>query len=134
MAHTTKHPQNSGRGLLGKKAIGFDSTGLFALHYSHGTAVMVSDSTGVIDFVGNISIGGSGEDIAHDSTGMDLPGTLTLGGQAGKDISQNSTSFFIPGSFSFLSAVGSTAVLLAANSTGFTIAVGTGTAAQIATG
>ena len=150
------HTQNTPRGLLVKQAIGFGSTGIFATNYSEGTAIMTCDSTGVVDFAGSISIGGSGEniaqdstgidlpgtltlggeageDISQDSTGLDLPGTLTLGGQAGKDISQNSTSFFLPGSFSFVSPTGGTAILLAANSTGFTIKVGTGAAAQIST-
>jgi len=126
-----KHPQNSVRGLLFKGALGFGSTGIFALAYSEGTAVIAVDTTGVMDLAGDLSIGGSGKDMSQDSTGvLDLPSSISLSG-SGKDISQTSTSIFIPGSLSLLSAEGGTAVLLAGNSTGLTIAVGTGAAAQI---
>jgi len=116
-----KHPQNSVRGLLFKGALGFGSTGIFALAYSEGTAVISVDTTGVMDLAGDLSISGSGKNMSQDSTGvLDLPSSLALSGE-GEDISQNSTSLFIPGSLSMLSAVGGTAILLAANSTGLTI-------------
>ena len=115
-------PQGTPRGLLHKVSIAVGSEGgLYAVNYSTGTAVLTVDSTAVVDFAGSISISGSGEDIAQDSTGVDLPGTLTLGGKAGQDISQTAASLLIPGSLSMLSAVGGTAVVLSANSTGLLI-------------
>lgn len=115
-----KHPQNSHRGMFSKSAIAVGSTGIFSPVYSDGTAVMTFESTGGLNLVGTLSLGGSGEDIAQDSTGIDLPGTFTLSGSAGKDISQDSTgALLIPTTLSLLA--GSTAVVLAANSTGLTI-------------
>ncbi len=116
----TKHPQNSHRGLFSKASIMLGSVGIFAVNYSENTAALTFNSTGGADLVGTLSLGGSGEDIAQDSTGIDLPGTLTLSGSAGKDLSQDSTgALLIPTTLSLL--FGSTAIVLAANSTGLTI-------------
>ena len=123
-------PQGTPRGLLHKQTIAVGSDGgLYAHNYSTGTAVMTVESTGTVNFAGSISISGSEEDIAQDSTGVDLPGTLTLSGKAGYDITQTAASLLIPGSLSMLSAVGATAIVISANSTGLLIVTD-----QIATG
>lgn len=128
------HPQNSHRGLFSKSAIQVGSAGIFSVNYSTGTAAVTFDSTAVANFVGDLSMSGSGKDLAQDSTGvLDLPAGLALSGK-GKDLTQNSTgALLIPQNLSMLSAVGATAIIVAANSTGVTIAVGTGAAAQIST-
>ena len=114
------HPQNSHRGLFSKSVIKMGSTGLFSVNYSTGTAVLTFDSTAVANFAGDLSISGSGKDMSQDSTGvLDLPSSLALSG-VGADMSQNSTgALLIPNDLSMLA--GSTAIVLAANSTGMTI-------------
>jgi hypothetical protein len=128
------HPQSSHRGFFSKSKIAVGSSGIFAANYSEETAILTFDSTAVANFAGDLSISGSGQDMSQDSTGiLDLPAGLALSGE-GKDLTQNSTgALLIPDSLSMLSAVGGTAILVAANSTGVTIKVGGAGAAQIST-
>ena len=95
---TQKHQQGSNRGLLGgSQAISLSEGSIFASNYSANTAAIQINSTAVVDLAGDLSISGSGQDLSHDST-----------------------SLHIPGSISGLSA-GATAIVLAPNSTGWTI-------------
>ena len=109
------HPQNSVRGLFRKGAIGVGSTGIFALNYSEGTAIMTSDSTGVLSLVGGIKpTGQANAKITGNSTGALVAGSIfPSGGAIG--ITGNSTAIVVPVLY-----VG--AMALAANSTGLTIA------------
>ena len=109
------HPQNSVRGLFRKGAIGFGSTGLFALNYSEGTAVMTSDSTGVVSLVGGIQpTGQANAKLTGNSTGLIAAASIfPSAGAIG--ITANSTGIVVP-----ILYIG--AMALAANSTGVTIA------------
>ena len=126
------HSQNSHRGFFTKSVIKVGAVGIFSVNYSEGTAAVTFDSTSVANFAGDLSISGSGQDLSQDSTGvLDLPAGLALSGE-GKDLAQNSTgALLIPDTLSMLSAVGSTAIVLAPNSTGMTIGVDGGTGVQI---
>lgn len=128
------HSQNSHRGLFVKSAIKVGATGIFSVNYSTGTAVVTFDSTAVANFVGDISISGSGKDMSQDSTGvLDLPAGLALSGSE-EDLTQNSTgALLIPNTLSMVYGDGSTAITLEPNSTGIAIGVDGGTAVQITT-
>ena len=117
----TPRPQGSFRGFFAKQGLAVaGSTGILSPTYSMNTAIITFESTGNVNLKGKISLGGSGKDIASDSTGViDFPAAISLNA-SGVNISQDSTGvFFIPDTLSMLS--GSTAVVLAANSTGMTI-------------
>ena len=108
------HPQNSVRGLFYKGAIGFGSTGIFALEYSEGTAVFTSDSTGVIDCKVGFTLGGNANSkLTGNSTGILAAASIFPSGGA-IAITANSTAIVVPVLY-----VG--AIPLAANSTGLTI-------------
>ena len=109
------HPQNSVRGLLYKGALGFGSTGVFALNYSEGTAVLTSDSTGILSLVGGIQPSGQANaKLTGNTTGVIAAGSVfPSGGAVG--VTANSTAIVVPVLY-----VG--AMALAANSTGLTIA------------
>lgn len=109
------HPQSSHRGLFYKGAIGFGSTGIFALAYSEGTAILSVDTTGVTDLAGNLSISGSGKDLSQNSTGvLATPAGITPSGGT-IAMTANSTAIVVPVLY-----IG--AMALAANTTGITIA------------
>ena len=87
------HPQNSVRGLFYKGAIGFGSTGIFALNYSTGTAVMTSDSTGIVSTVAGIKPSGQAIALTANSTAIVVP-VLYVGAMA---LAANSTGLTIAG-------------------------------------
>jgi len=88
-----KHPQNSVRGLLYKGAIGFGSTGIFALNYSEGTAVLTSNSTGVLSTPAGINPSGQAISLTANSTAIVVP-VLYVGAIP---LTANSTGLLISG-------------------------------------
>ena len=114
----SKHPQGSTRGLLYKGAIGFGSTGIFALNYSEGTAVLTSDSTGIVSFAGGVQPSGQANaKLTGNSTGVVAAASIfPSGGSLG--ITADSTAVTIADGI----LIG--AHYLTANSTGLLIGAG----------
>ena len=109
------HPQSSPRGLFAKGAILMGSTGLFSSNFSEGTAIIASNSTGIVNFgVGLSPSGDANAQITGNSTGAIVAGSVfPSGGAIGA--TANSTGIVVPVLY-----IG--AMALAANSTGVTIA------------
>lgn len=90
------HPQNSPRGLIGKKRIDVDE--LFFTDYSTGTAAITISTTGNLLLVGGLALSGESTDIiTQDSTAVKLSAGIVLSGQGSANaITQNSTGVTIP--------------------------------------
>jgi len=90
------HPQNSPRGLIGKKRIDVDE--LFFTDYSQNTATITISTTGNLRLAGGLSLSGETTDvITQDSTAVKLAAGIVLSGQGSANaITQNSTAVTIP--------------------------------------
>ena len=91
------HPQNSPRGLIGKKRIDVDE--LFFTDYSQNTATITISTTGNLLLVGGIALSGQGNAnaITQNSTAVTIPDGIYLSGKSTNPTTQNATGVLFAG-------------------------------------